>query len=79
MFKQKVTTDDVFLGMSGKNTSTACCEDLLVCIFFKHMIVRYHPESQYAFMYVCMYDKWRAMRNLNDGAFIKLGPSEPFG
>ena len=34
MFKQKVTTDDVFLGMSGKNSSTACCEDLLVCMIF---------------------------------------------
>ena len=32
MFKQKVTTDDVFLGMSGKNSSTACCEDLVVCM-----------------------------------------------
>ena len=32
MFKQQVTTDDVFLGMSGKNSSTACCEDLLVCM-----------------------------------------------
>eukprot|EP00794_Sanderia_malayensis_P007318 gene7318-8136_t len=30
LFKQKVTTDDVFLGMTGKNQSTACCEDLLV-------------------------------------------------
>jgi len=32
MFKQQVTTDDVFLGMSGKNSSTACCEDLLIKI-----------------------------------------------
>eukprot|EP00112_Aurelia_sp_Birch-Aquarium-sp1_P018178 Seg430.6 transcript_id=Seg430.6/GoldUCD/mRNA.D3Y31 product="Protein PIH1D3" protein_id=Seg430.6/GoldUCD/D3Y31 len=32
MFKQKVTTDDVFLGMSGKNSSTACCEDIVIKI-----------------------------------------------
>ena len=32
MFKQKVTTDDVFLGMTGKNSSTACCEDIVVSI-----------------------------------------------
>ncbi|XP_065058566.1 dynein axonemal assembly factor 6-like isoform X2 [Rhopilema esculentum] len=32
MFKQKVTSDDIFLGMSGKNPSTACCEDLLIKI-----------------------------------------------
>ena len=32
LFKQKISTDDVFLGMSGKNSSTACCEDLVVCM-----------------------------------------------
>ena len=31
-YKQKVTSEDMFLGMSGKNPSTACCEDMIVKI-----------------------------------------------
>ncbi|XP_078494861.1 dynein axonemal assembly factor 6 [Ciona intestinalis] len=31
-YKQKVTSEDMFLGMSGKNPSTACCEDMIVRI-----------------------------------------------
>ncbi len=30
MFKQAVTTEDIFLGMGAKNPTTASCEDLLV-------------------------------------------------
>ncbi|XP_067833674.1 protein PIH1D3 isoform X2 [Heptranchias perlo] len=29
MFKQRVGTEDVFLGMSRKDGSTACCEDMV--------------------------------------------------
>ena len=32
IYKQRVTADDAYLGMSGKNPSTACCEDLVVRI-----------------------------------------------
>ena len=31
VFKQAVTTEDVFLGMGLKNPATASCEDLVVC------------------------------------------------
>lgn len=30
LFKQQVGTEDIFLGMSRKDPSTACCEDMLV-------------------------------------------------
>lgn len=30
LFKQQVTSDDIFLGMTSKNQSTASCEDILV-------------------------------------------------
>mgnify|MGYP002803967828 CR=1 FL=1 len=30
LFKQKVTSEDIFLGVGNKNPSTACCEDLVV-------------------------------------------------
>ncbi|XP_043913537.1 dynein axonemal assembly factor 6 [Protopterus annectens] len=32
IFKQQVTAEDVFLGMSRKDPSTACCEDMLIKI-----------------------------------------------
>ncbi|XP_037368016.1 dynein axonemal assembly factor 6 [Talpa occidentalis] len=32
VFKQHVGTEDIFLGLSRKDTSTACCEDLVVKI-----------------------------------------------
>ncbi|KAJ7310327.1 hypothetical protein JRQ81_007233 [Phrynocephalus forsythii] len=32
LFKQQVGAEDVFLGMSRKDPSTACCEDLLIKI-----------------------------------------------
>ncbi|XP_006001373.1 protein PIH1D3 [Latimeria chalumnae] len=32
IFKQQVGTEDIFLGMSRKDPSTACCEDLLIKI-----------------------------------------------
>ena len=30
VFKQAVTSEDMYLQMTGKNTSTASCEDLVV-------------------------------------------------
>eukprot|EP00128_Syssomonas_multiformis_P007845 Colp12_sorted_trinity150504_noHs@26180 len=30
MYKQRVGSEDVFLGLAGRDESTACCEDLLV-------------------------------------------------
>ncbi|CAM9526156.1 dynein axonemal assembly factor 6 [Lampetra fluviatilis] len=30
LFKQKVGTEDIFLGMGRKDSSTACCEDMLI-------------------------------------------------
>ncbi|XP_030065568.1 dynein axonemal assembly factor 6 isoform X2 [Microcaecilia unicolor] len=32
VFKQRVGTEDMFLGMSRKDASTACCEDMLIKI-----------------------------------------------
>ncbi|XP_050821711.1 dynein axonemal assembly factor 6 [Gopherus flavomarginatus] len=32
LFKQQVGAEDIFLGMSRKNPSTACCEDMLIKI-----------------------------------------------
>ncbi|XP_048400334.1 protein PIH1D3 [Stegostoma tigrinum] len=32
LFKQRVGTEDVFLGMSRKDNSTACCEDMVIKI-----------------------------------------------
>lgn len=32
LFKQRVGTEDVFLGMSRKDGSTACCEDMVIRI-----------------------------------------------
>ncbi|XP_072127345.1 dynein axonemal assembly factor 6 isoform X1 [Mobula birostris] len=32
LFKQRVGTEDVFLGMSRKDGSTACCEDMVIKI-----------------------------------------------
>eukprot|EP00079_Xenopus_tropicalis_P038518 XP_017952289.1 PREDICTED: protein PIH1D3 isoform X1 [Xenopus tropicalis] len=32
LFKQQVGTEDMFLGMSGKDTSTACCEQMVIRI-----------------------------------------------
>ncbi|XP_019395850.1 PREDICTED: protein PIH1D3 [Crocodylus porosus] len=32
LFKQQVGTEDIFLGMSRKDPSTACCEDMLIRI-----------------------------------------------
>ncbi|CAB4035022.1 Hypothetical predicted protein, partial [Paramuricea clavata] len=40
IFKQKVTSEDIFFGMSNKNPSTACCEDLVAKINL--------PETKYA-------------------------------
>ncbi|XP_028397928.1 protein PIH1D3-like [Dendronephthya gigantea] len=40
LFKQRVTSEDIFLGMGNKNPSTACCEDLIVKIDL--------PETEYA-------------------------------
>lgn len=32
MYKQAVETTDAFLGMSGKDPSSTCCEELLVAV-----------------------------------------------
>uniref|UniRef100_A0A8D0HR31 Dynein axonemal assembly factor 6 n=1 Tax=Sphenodon punctatus TaxID=8508 RepID=A0A8D0HR31_SPHPU len=32
LFKQKVGAEDIFLGMSRKDPSTACCEEMLIKI-----------------------------------------------
>ena len=32
VLKQKVTSEDMFLGMSGKNPSSACCEEMVIKI-----------------------------------------------
>ncbi|XP_029463204.1 protein PIH1D3 [Rhinatrema bivittatum] len=32
VFKQRVGTEDIFLGMSRRDVSTACCEDMLIKI-----------------------------------------------
>uniref|UniRef100_A0A452HZ19 Uncharacterized protein n=1 Tax=Gopherus agassizii TaxID=38772 RepID=A0A452HZ19_9SAUR len=48
LFKQQVGAEDIFLGMSRKNPSTACCEDMLVsmthissCFFpFPHCLLQ---------------------------------------
>jgi hypothetical protein len=31
-YKQRITTEDVFLQMGNKNPSSASCEDLVVCL-----------------------------------------------
>ena len=31
-YKQKVSTEDMFLGMGSKNPSSACCEDMIIRI-----------------------------------------------
>jgi hypothetical protein len=36
MYKQAVATTDAFLGMSGKDPSSTCCEELVVCIQLPH-------------------------------------------
>jgi hypothetical protein len=35
-YKQAVTTSDNFLGMSGKDPSSSCCEELLVVLQLPH-------------------------------------------
>lgn len=32
VFKQQVRTEDLFLGLTRKDSSTACCENLVVCL-----------------------------------------------
>ncbi|NXS16790.1 PIHD3 protein, partial [Mystacornis crossleyi] len=39
-FKQYVGTEDVFFGMTGKDPSTACCEDIVIKIKL--------PETKYS-------------------------------
>jgi hypothetical protein len=35
-YKQRITTEDVFLQMGNKNPSSASCEDLIVSYFKLH-------------------------------------------
>ena len=37
LYKQAVCTEDVFLGMGGKNPTTASCEELLVRECGRHL------------------------------------------
>ncbi|XP_064015696.1 dynein axonemal assembly factor 6 [Pogoniulus pusillus] len=49
LFKQCVGTEDVFFGMSRKDPSTACCEDIVVKIKL--------PETKYADITLNIQDK----------------------
>ncbi|KFQ35974.1 PREDICTED: protein PIH1D3, partial [Merops nubicus] len=49
LFKQSVGTEDVFFGMSRKDPSTACCEDIVVKIKL--------PETKYSDITLDIRDK----------------------
>ncbi|NXQ81472.1 PIHD3 protein, partial [Nyctibius grandis] len=49
LFKQSVGTEDVFFGMSGKDPSTACCEDMVIKINL--------PETKYSDITLDIQDK----------------------
>ncbi|NXC34083.1 PIHD3 protein, partial [Xiphorhynchus elegans] len=49
LFKQCVGTEDVFFGMSGKDPSTACCEDIVIKIKL--------PETKYSDITLDIQDK----------------------
>ncbi|NWI98701.1 PIHD3 protein, partial [Crypturellus undulatus] len=48
-FKQRVGTEDMFLGMSRKDSSTACCEDLVIKIKL--------PETKFSDITLDLQDK----------------------
>ncbi|KAL2304475.1 hypothetical protein Nmel_013226, partial [Mimus melanotis] len=48
-FKQHVGTEDVFFGMTGKDPSTACCEDIVIKIKL--------PETKYSDITLDIQDK----------------------
>ena len=39
-YKQRITTEDVFLQMGNKNPSSASCEDLIVSYFEFHNLFK---------------------------------------
>ena len=43
LFKQNITAEDIFLGMSTRNPSTACCEGLTVSV---PTVVRFICQSR---------------------------------
>ncbi|NWR67266.1 PIHD3 protein, partial [Bucorvus abyssinicus] len=49
LFKQCVGTEDVFFGMSRKDSSTACCEDMVIKIKL--------PETKYSDITLDIQDK----------------------
>ncbi|XP_027581240.1 dynein assembly factor 6, axonemal [Pipra filicauda] len=49
LFKQSVGTEDVFFGMTGKDPSTACCEDIVIKIKL--------PETKYSDITLDIQDK----------------------
>ncbi|XP_064283211.1 dynein axonemal assembly factor 6 isoform X3 [Passer domesticus] len=62
-FKQHVGTEDVFFGMTGKDPSTACCEDIVIKIKL--------PETKYSDITLDIQDKvldLRTPKNLSPAA-----------
>ncbi|XP_057228617.1 dynein axonemal assembly factor 6 [Malurus melanocephalus] len=49
LFKQHVGTEDVFFGMTGKDPSTACCEDMVIKIKL--------PDTKYSDITLDIQDK----------------------
>ncbi|KAM8800085.1 dynein axonemal assembly factor 6 [Eudromia elegans] len=49
LFKQRVGTEDMFLGMSRKDASTACCEDMVIKIKL--------PETKFSDITLDLQDK----------------------
>ncbi|KAB0341796.1 hypothetical protein FD754_018722 [Muntiacus muntjak] len=43
VFKQQVGTEDMFLGLTRKDVSTACCKDLVVSLSPKLLVTLPHP------------------------------------
>nr|XP_033803117.1 protein PIH1D3 [Geotrypetes seraphini] len=54
VFKQRVGTEDMFLGMSRKDASTACCEDMLIKIKL--------PDTKFADITLDVKDKFLDLR-----------------
>ncbi|XP_041111702.1 protein PIH1D3 [Polyodon spathula] len=55
LFKQKVTTEDVFLGMSRKDPSSACCECMLIKIKL--------PDTKIADVFLDVKEKFLDLRS----------------
>ncbi|MGH0158012.1 UNVERIFIED_CONTAM: hypothetical protein FKN15_057687 [Acipenser sinensis] len=55
LFKQKITTEDVFLGMSRKDPSSACCECMLIKIKL--------PDTKIADVFLDVKEKFLDLRS----------------